>query len=448
MTTHSNLPRSEKLSKIRSLLLNKVRNLDWYYFNIDLNSAVSPDTRLTDQGLLERIEITDDGHYTFNEGGNSSSRMDNEAILATALRQILFSLKKDKRLIRDILKSIFDVNEPLLPNAPGHEDGLLGRLNKADFEERREIFWEKIRNGFRSNPENIVIMAEGDSWYEFPKVFAKDPVKDILDWLIKRDDCAVFSLAYGGDWLSNIVAGAEYIEELPKVGPHVFLLSGGGNDMVDFHRISTMVRSPQMGPRDLEKEPLLQQLIEKRKQHRHPTFDLDRYLNGLKWINDEYFQFVNACMAQYFLLIYELTHVKRYEDLVFLTQGYDYVIPSRERRGAWISFHRLVNQQLDTGKWVYDALMLKGITDPQTQKDVIFTMITEFNEMLISLANYKGFPNLYHIDCRGVAEDEDDWFDEIHLRSEKFELVSNKYYEVIGKALKKETTQKVYRVIE
>ena len=58
---------------------------------------------------------------------------------------------------------------------------------------------------------------------------------------------------------------------------------------------------------------------------------------------------------------------------------------------------------------------------------ILYTMITEFNEMLIQLANFHGLPNLYHIDCRGVARDEHDWFDELHLKSESFGVIANAY---------------------
>jgi hypothetical protein len=54
-------------------------------------------------------------------------------------------------------------------------------------------------------------------------------------------------------------------------------------------------------------------------------------------------------------------------------------------------------------------------------------MIDEVNEMFIGLARRKEFPQLYHIDCREVAQNKDDWFDELHLKSDAFKIVASAY---------------------
>ena len=81
-----------------------------------------------------------------------------------------------------------------------------------------------------------MILAEGDSWFQFPIC-----VKDIIDWLIKEDNFAVYCIAAGGDWIANIIYEEKYIEELSVHALDVFLMSGGGNDMVGGNKLAVMV---------------------------------------------------------------------------------------------------------------------------------------------------------------------------------------------------------------
>jgi len=64
--------------------------------------------------------------------------------------------------------------------------------------------------------------------------------------------------------------------------------------------------------------------------------------------------------------------------------------------------------------------------------------IDEVNERFRWLATYKEegsdvfkFPNLYHVDCRDVAGGFNGWFDEIHLKSQKFKIVAEGYKHLI-----------------
>ena len=97
----------------------------------------------------------------------------------------------------------------------------------------------------------------------------------------------------------------------------------------------------------------------------------------------------------------------------------------------------------DNGKWLLDVMELKQIYDKDDQEAILYAMIHEFNEMLIQLAHYKGFTNLYHIDCRGAAGlNSKGWFDELHLTSNKYERVSQTFIECIQSASK----NKVFKV--
>jgi len=73
--------------------------------------------------------------------------------------------------------------------------------------------------------------------------------------------------------------------------------------------------------------------------------------------------------------------------------------------------------------------MAKGIMNRKIQQSILFTMIYEFNEMMSSLAMQ--FPNVYHIDNRGLAQGQKDWYDELHLISAKFKIIANAYERLI-----------------
>src|SRR5262245_2611461 len=76
-----------------------------------------------------------------------------------------------------------------------------------------------------------VLVAEGDSWFEFPIL-----LDDVLDHLMR--EFAVLSLAAAGDLLSDMAADDEFSEAIATEGADFFLLSGGGNDMLHDGRLS------------------------------------------------------------------------------------------------------------------------------------------------------------------------------------------------------------------
>jgi hypothetical protein len=70
-------------------------------------------------------------------------------------------------------------------------------------------------------------------------------------------------------------------------------------------------------------------------------------------------------------------------------------------------------------------------------------MITEFNELLVLLAESPRFPRLYHVDCRGIAQSEKDWYDEIHLTSQAYRRAAALFEACIAA---KEAGKKVFTV--
>ena len=442
---------TKKHENMEALFLNRVQGIEWYYFQLDLNkhAGKSLETsymykRETPKQLLieDRIKKDERGNFHYDPTlgqGTRTVEMNKTEVLV----ELLAYIRQYPDAPRKLLKRIFDANEPSVINGSGAHLGALGKANRRNHNKRERKFRKRIRSkGFDRN-DKCIIMAEGDSWFNFPPArILGNAVKDIIDYLCIRPEYAVYSLASGGDWLSNMVKTADYIDMLDRINPDVFLFSGGGNDMVGDYRLAKMI-SRDDNPRSEALEQIIQSLKKVRLKPLPPKdMDLELYERGLPFLTIEFFNFINVTMSQYFLLLSEIYSLEKFQNLKFITHGYDFPIPSSKKRGFPISRQRALNLFLDTGKWMHDVMQIKRIYDPKDQQAIMYAMIYEFNEMLIQLANYKHFKNLYHIDCRGTALSIRDWFDELHLKSGKFRMVANTFNECI----KGDSTQKVYKV--
>ncbi|MBB4080542.1 hypothetical protein GGR28_003176 [Lewinella aquimaris] len=438
-----NLTSPNNSRKIQDLLLNRVEGISWFYYNVDLNEAL---------GGREEIYATQIEVEKFMEDINSDIFGKNKLKPGTKERgtteilQFLASIiKANPKVLEDVIRRLFDVNE--IRNESDAGKGLLGKFNHKDRAARNEIYTERIRNDHREKKGNIVVLAEGDSWFQFPTTyFGIDGVKDILDWLIEDEHYAVRSLAAGGDWFSNIFHSGEYIEELPKVSPDVFLVSGGGNDLVGNRRLALMVINPKYETPAADDCDQSKRLIELRSQIE--GIDIKKYKLGLRYLSEEFFNFLNVYFIQFFVFSISLSNAKQYKHMLMITQGYDFTLPYHGSRAYFAAMQYIFSRFTDTGGWLFDPLKMKGIVKADVQEAIMYAMITEFNEMLQQLATFDGLPNLFHIDCRGVARNEDDWFDELHLQSETFEVISKTYKacmeENVGFAKKRKGKKNVY----
>jgi hypothetical protein len=120
----------------------------------------------------------------------------------------------------------------------------------------------------------------------------------------------------------------------------------------------------------------------------------------------------------------------KHKNVVTITQGYDYPIPSPKRRiSLRTPLQPLVNTFLDSGNWLFTPLMIKAILDEHTQRPIMFTMIFEFNEMLSSFTKNEDY-KVFHIDYRGLTQSHDDWYDELHLKEHMYKPVAKAYYNI------------------
>ncbi|MCH1922906.1 hypothetical protein L9G15_26195, partial [Shewanella sp. A3A] len=76
---------------------------------------------------------------------------------------------------------------------------LFAWLRKVEYE-------KKIKKG---GPNLIRAIAEGDSWFQYPKI-----LWDVIDKLSERPDLAIRCFSAAGDVLSNMVANPQFVEAI------------------------------------------------------------------------------------------------------------------------------------------------------------------------------------------------------------------------------------------
>jgi lysophospholipase L1-like esterase len=267
-------------------------------------------------------------------------------------------------------------------------------------------------------------------------------LRETTDELLKEKNLAVYSIASGGDWVANVVAGGEYKDEYANFKPDVFIISGGGNDMVEDQRLKRLITTSPINAdnpflNNYRKYVVLRQnhipvplcnasycpieyhLYNDSLPRYAANLDaaaIEKIVNGRRYISKDFYRWLVAFKLEYKMMFESLRKIDaaHFDSLKIITQGYDYAIPSSRKKFGIRLF-------LDNGKWLKKPLNSLGITDQYTQESIIMAMMFDFNEMLIELG--KEFPNIYHVDVRGFTrflEKHDNkkagkyWFDELH----------------------------------
>ena len=317
--------------------------------------------------------------------------------------------------LRSALKRVYNINESALRTESDATTGPMGWFNRYMTRRRQRAYFAKINAGFVGKDGHKVLVAEGDSWFQFVG-------KDVINWLDDYKKYAIYSMSYAGDWLANIIFEEKYVEELSIHKPSAFLVSGGGNDLVGGNRLAIMTC---LKPHEF---------IPLKRTNRQELLDAgciqqqaDDIMAVQPHILPEFHAFILILKCQYYLLFSSLRKAADLQKMAIITQGYDYAIPHAGVRFDWrLPLQPIVNRLIGSGKWMSQPLMIRGINDKRLQRSIIMAMIFELNEMFLSLAKREEFPYLYHIDSRGNAKDSE-WFDELHLKPKAFRRVARAY---------------------
>ncbi len=257
-----------------------------------------------------------------------------------------------------------------------------------------------------------------------------------------------------------MVSGAEYQSEYQQIKPDVFIISGGGNDIVGDQGIKHFVTNHPMD----KKSPFLEnyrKYVVLRMNHQSvplcngnfcpieyhlyadsmPHFltrvnqtTVNRIVNGRRYVTKNYYRWLVTLKLEYKLMLASLRQMDslHFDSLKVITQGYDYVIPSSQRDFGM----RLITKN---GHWLKMPFVESGITRQSTQESILMAMIFDFNEMLIEIG--KEYKNIYHVDARGFTrflERQDGkkagsyWYDEMHPTNRVFAEIAKVYEAIIN----------------
>lgn len=318
------------------------------------------------------------------------------------VEQAINTLDKEtyKLVLNEIFKSAKEENYPI--NKSEADIKIMGIGNRIG------RFFKNIRYDFKSYKKNrIKILAEGDSWFEH--LF----IRETLDQLNKISNYAIYSLAFGGDWIGNYLEEQKYLKKLKEERPDYFLLSGGGNDLVGGSRLLELVKErSEVDTKFEKKDEILESVI----KQAHGDEIAKKVVLGRKFFNGRFWTLLNIFTFQYLLIIRSVENEPTLSNVKIITQGYDYAVPSDKKNKKY-----LFRKFLGHGTWLYKPLLKRSISNAYEQEAIIVAMIYEFNEMLTYIAKNK--TNLYYIDCRGVSN-KNEWNDELHLYSSVYKKIA------------------------
>ena len=237
------------------------------------------------------------------------------------------------------------------------------------------------------------LLGLGDSWFDYFAMDALDSLQNDIGYIRT-------SVAEAGTSLKSIAKVPAQLERLSEeiektvggVAPKAILLSGGGNDLVDFG-IENLLNDFGSGLPPL-KENAVKQLIDE---------DMESALTVI----------LNAVTA--------LCRKWLGKTIPILIHGYDYPIPDGRPlvlppRGPWLE-----KGFIDKG---YDKLDL----GPRTK--VMKTLIDRLNEMQLTVVAKKGLEHVKHVELRGslaAADYTTMWGNELHPTRDGFKVVARKF---------------------
>lgn len=338
-----------------------------------------------------------------------------------------------------IIQRIYDLNNKQVMKIAALE-WVMGYVDGIKNNVRKKRFFKKINNDFRK-PGHKIILAEGDSWFNYPVILS-----DVIDWVSMEKNFAVYSLASGGDWLLNMLSQRVYVEELSILHPDVFLISGGGNDLVGKSRVAAIV-DPNGDSCEFGQNEFCKHLIEKVKLKPIVALDLQRFEDGLRYLSKDFYALLMFFHLQYYYLINGILtgNTKdpakgKFPGIQIITQGYDYVHPSHDLGFGWNPlrwYKPFVRMFLGHGSWLKTPLQMRGINSQPQQENIVYTMIYLFNEMMIRTGDLfcqiPGLENsVYHVDSRG-AMGKNGWTDELHPLPQNFKRTGQTFTDCINR---------------
>lgn len=245
-----------------------------------------------------------------------------------------------------------------------------------------------------------VIIAEGDSWFDYP-------LHDVLSDLADSYGFDIESVAHHGDSVEQMAYSDGQLDDFSRrvekvlntqVEPRAILLSGGGNDVAgdEFAMLLNHATSSIPG----FNESIVSGVIDERAR--------DSYLTILSAITE-------ICKGH-------LGH-----PVPIVIHGYDYPVP--DGRGFFGGWGPL------PGPWLEPGFRQKGYADMAQRKKMCVTLIDRFNKMLASIAGKAPFAHVKFLDLRNTLSTGPNykqyWANELHPTPKGFADITAKFAAII-----------------
>ena len=249
-----------------------------------------------------------------------------------------------------------------------------------------------------------VLVAEGDSWFDYP-------LDDVLSILERAHQFRIEQDAHKGDTLESMAYDASQFTRLARKFEHLrddhhppraILLSAGGNDIAgdEFAVLINHVKSglPVVNARVIEG------IIDDRLR-----VALASLIASMTRLSEEYFG----------------------RRIPIVIHGYAYVVPDGRGYlgGGWVL----------PGPWLRPGFRRKGHLELKDNRDVMIYVIDRYNRMLAAVAKEKRFEHVHYLDLRALLSNElprayrKSWANELHPTDAGFAVVANAFADLVNR---------------
>ncbi len=252
-----------------------------------------------------------------------------------------------------------------------------------------------------------LLIAEGDSWFDYPFVDVLDELEDGFGYEIEsvaHKGDTVEEMAYDAAQLAGLARRFQKISEDGGRLPRAILLSGGGNDVAGTE-FAVLLNHRQSGLSALN----------------------DSIVRG---VLEERILFAVVSLAGQ---VTELS--RRYfggRATPVLLHGYDYPVP--DGRGYMGGFWVL------PGPWLEPGFRQKGYDALAQRCEIMIDLIDRFNRVLEAIPAQPGLGHLRYVNLRNTLSGQlagnrykSSWANELHPTEDGYRAVAQKFHEAISR---------------
>ncbi len=241
-------------------------------------------------------------------------------------------------------------------------------------------------------PEAKKILAEGDSWFAYPRRFiAVGSESNVIDHLGKYNKYVIYKTASCGDEALAMMSGKQKLSLMKRISQTDFdfiLFSGGGNDVVGRYDFDYFIDEKRQG------------------MCAHDCISRARLDRKLALI-----------AAAYEELVDRVAVFSKNKSIKIITHTYDIAPPSEKGFQLFDIF--------PLGEaWMHPILVSRKITDSEDQRSIVREVMTQFRQTLLAIQ--QKYPDqLCVVDTQGLLS-ANQWRNELHPTPDGFKLVSSK----------------------